>query len=130
MITRKTYVSIITVIEILIIIGLIIWSQNRGMLIGFFNNTPKEGVIPENDWKVLSAINADDTANVINVCYDQKYGNTVNLYCLVVFQNDKIGQIKFVAPWIDNAIVERSNMNDIKIKVVSKKGVPIKEISR
>lgn len=70
------------------------------------------------DWVVEFSVPIGDTCNVVKVGYTQKYGTYVELYCKAVFNNSKTGQYKFVAPWLDGALVERSNMDDITYKLV------------
>lgn len=92
------------------IMGLTVWLtlDHNTVSFGFFTHMPQEEAIPENEWKVVQQA---DSTEMIQVEWDQKYGETKVIYCRVVFQNGS--QYKLVAPWI-TLTIEKANMNNIK----------------
>lgn len=83
-------------------------------------------IVP-NDWKVHTSISPEDTSNIIEVTYDQKYGRTIHLYCMAVFENEKKNKYRCVAPWLGKKEIERSNVNDFQTRIIPKVQVPMKE---
>jgi len=76
-----------------------------------------------NPWVPYLSISEEDTVNIYEVIWDQKYGATKTAYCMVIFKNDKLRQYKLIAPWINSIVIEGQNINDIKITKVLKKDV-------
>lgn len=107
------------------VVGIIytIWDQNSSNpLVGYVERDST--VIEENTWKPYLSISDKSNDEVFEVTWDQKYGVTKKQYCMVVFRNESIRQYKLIAPWLDGAIIEYQNTNDIKFKKVLKSNVP------
>lgn len=60
-----------------------------------------------NAWTALASTEKDS----IKVIYQEKYGAEKVLYCRVIFENNKTGEYKCVAPWLGNVILQKSNLN-------------------
>lgn len=129
--TKKNSTILISVIIIGILSGILIWT---GIFI--WNLKPKATIIvtkPEikdtltnakNDWTPHTTINITDTNHVVEVTYDQKYGRTVQIYCMAVFENKKENRYKCIAPWLGKKEIERANINDFQTKIILKSEVP------
>jgi hypothetical protein len=81
-----------------------------------FNNNSE---VCENDWVMENRV-CDVENNCLKVIYREKYGDKITSYCMVVFRNNKTRQYKFVAPWMKNKIIERSNIFGISVEEVQK----------
>lgn len=90
--------------------------RSRGLVIVPANTDTTITEPSTNDWVVHSQIEEDDSAGVLRVSYDQKYGHTVVLYCRVVFENKKENKYRCVAPWTDKYEVERSNISNFVVE--------------
>lgn len=100
-----------------------IWDQNSSNpLVGYVERDST--VIEENSWRPYLSISDKSNDEIYEVVWDQKYGVTKTMYCVVVFRNESIKQYKLIAPWLDGAIIEYQNTNDIKFKKVLKSNVP------
>jgi hypothetical protein len=60
-----------------------------------------------NVWIALSSTEKDS----IKVTYQEKYGIEKTLYCSAIFENNKTGEYKCVAPWLGNIVLQKSNLN-------------------
>lgn len=121
----KNIILVAYVIIALGVVGIIytIWDQNSSNpLVGYVERDST--VIEENTWKPYLSISDKSNDEVFEVTWDQKYGVTKKQYCMVVFRNESIRQYKLIAPWLDGAIIEYQNTNDIKFKKVLKSNVP------
>lgn len=121
----KNIILVAYVIIALGVVGIIytIWDQNSSNpLVGYVERDST--VIEENTWKPYLSISDKSNDEVFEVSWDQKYGVTKKQYCMVVFRNESIRQYKLIAPWLDGAIIEYQNTNDIKFKKVRKNDVP------
>lgn len=121
----KNIILVAYVIIALGVVGIIytIWDQNSSNpLVGYVERDST--VIEENTWKPYLSISDKSNDEVFEVSWDQKYGVTKKQYCMVVFRNESIRQYKLIAPWLDGAIIEYQNTNDIKFKKVRKNNVP------
>lgn len=100
-----------------------IWDQNSSNpLVGYVERDST--VIEENSWRPYLSISDKSNDEIYEVVWDQKYGVTKTMYCVVVFRNESAKQYKLIAPWLDGAIIEYQNTNDIKFKKVLKSNVP------
>jgi hypothetical protein len=81
-----------------------------------FNDDMK---IDENDWVVENQV-CDVENNCLKVVYREKYGSEITEFCMVIFRNDKTQQYKFIAPWLKNELIERSNISGMIVKEVLK----------
>lgn len=100
-----------------------IWDQNSSNpLVGYVERDST--VVEENSWRPYLSISDKSNDEIYEVVWDQKYGVTKTMYCVVVFRNESIKQYKLIAPWLDGAIIEYQNTNDIKFKKVLKSNVP------
>jgi hypothetical protein len=100
-----------------------VWNQNSSNgLVGYTSRDST--VIDVNSWKSYMSIPVNDTDNIYEVTWAQKYGDTKTLYCMSIFKNEVTKEYKLVAPWLNALIIEDQNANDIKINKVSKKDAP------
>lgn len=104
----KLWVWVILAVIVTIIVWAIFSKLNSRTPIIIPTPANKEIVIPPNEWSVVQQT---DSAGMIRVEWDQKYGMTKVAYCRVVFQTTS--QYKLVAPWINEAI-EKANVNNIQ----------------
>lgn len=124
----KNVKSIKLIAYVLIALGVVgiiytIWDQNTSNpLVGYVDRDST--VVVTNDWKPYLSISDKSEDEIYEVIWDQKYGVTKKQYCVVVFRNESAKQYKLIAPWLDGAIIEYQNTNDIKFKKVRKNDVP------
>lgn len=71
------------------------------------------------EWIVENQVH-DVQNNCLKVIYREKYGLEIVTNCMVLFRNDKTKQYKMVAPWLNQKIVEMSNITGIEVYEVSK----------
>lgn len=122
---KKTYKWIAIVIVALGVVGIVyvIWDSNSSNVLSNYT-TLDTAVVETNPWKPYLGISENDTDNVIEVVWDQKYGATKKSYCKAVFQNEKTHQYRLIAPWMESITIECQNTNDINFNKISKKDVP------
>jgi len=119
----KKYLSVGVLLCVLIIsLGCVICNKKSSgekfILISTVEYKKPSVLDTTNNWYPVMSILPGDTTYVVKVGYTQKYGAYVELFCAAVFRNDKIGQYRFIAPWLDIQEVERSNINDISYSKV------------
>lgn len=119
----KKWVVIVVVALGVVGIAYEIWNQNSSN--GLVGYTSRDSlVIDMNPWKSYVSIPVNDTENLYEVTWAQKYGDTKTMYCMSVFRNESAKEYKLVAPWLNALVIEDQNANDIKITKVSKKDAP------
>lgn len=120
---KKSLITIITIACILVVIIFVTWNANRGTNLTNLHVT-EDQKIEKNEWEEHKFILVDDSVHVYKVTWDQKYGVTRTEYCKAAFRNDKQKQYKLVAPWLDEKIIERVNMNDIRFDKILLDSIP------
>lgn len=72
------------------------------------------------EWKLISSIPPKDTSNVLVVVYKDEMSTFNEVYCMAVFENSKGTEYKLVAPWLNNMIIQKSNLLMEKTVIVPK----------
>jgi hypothetical protein len=122
---KKWVIVSITILAVLFISGIFLWKLRPQTTLIVTNPQNKDSlIITENEWIPHTSINVTDTSHAIEVTYDQKYGRTVRIYCMAVFENKKENRYKCIAPWLGKKEIERSNINDFQTKIVLKSEIP------
>ena len=136
---KKLWILISVVILALILIVATNWgtffpykglSQAENQSIANFKDSAiqKDQAIPDNDWKFFASIVPGDSLNILKVVYQEKYGSEKTIYCTAVFENDKTGEYKCIAPWLPNCTLQQSNLNSFNYQIVLKKGLVYSDI--
>ena len=113
------------VIVALGVVGIIYEIRNNNSSNHLGNFTVQDTLIVDtNPWKPYLSISSEDTGNVYEVVWDQKYGATKKMYCMAVFRNDQTKQYKLIAPWLTGIIIEEQNTNNIRFNRVEINAVP------
>ena len=109
---RKAFIVILV-----LVVGLVLWLSNRGSdLAGAYVATESE--VEEPEWEVTAAVPEDDTAGIVLVRYQEKYGQERDVRCMAVFENQK--QYKLVGPEIGSLVIEKANLVSLRAKRVQK----------
>jgi len=111
---KRTIISSVVLVFLAFII-IVVYNYNIGTQIAVL----VEPKIEKNDWIVLTSIKSDDTLNIIEVCYQEKYGLERVVFCTAIFENQKLGEYKCISPTL-NLILQKSNLNSFQTKTVLK----------
>lgn len=117
----KKWIIVSSIIVALAIIAIVyeIWRNTSPVNLTSYS-TIDSVKIEANPWQPYLSIPIDDTENVYEVIWSQKYGSARICYCKAIFINEKMRQYKMIAPWRAGIIVEYANTNDIAFNKVSK----------
>jgi len=76
----------------------------------------------ESDWVIHASVPPTDTVNVIKFTYTAEMGLVQKtVYCMVVWENNKTGQYRLIAPWIDKFVtIQKANLQDTNPELVPK----------
>jgi|GEM_PF-5727018 len=111
---RKSIITLISSVTILIIIMIITISYNKGNTLGTNWTVDTTTVAEENIWEPYKAIS--DTSEVYKVTWQEKYGTEKTEYCAAAFKHRKTQDYKLIAPWLDEYIIKAANLNSIKFE--------------
>lgn len=111
--------------------GILVWKAKTPAILLVNESKNNDSLVAlENEWSLHTSIDSEDTSRVIEVTYDQKYGRTVQFYCMAVFENKKENRYKCLAPWIGKKEIERANINDFQTRVVLRSEAPVESFSK
>jgi hypothetical protein len=125
--SRKSIISISTIAILISVFIAITLVNNRQPSAPVFKaapqNTSRDTIqIVPNDWQQHTS--AKDNEHIVEVTYTQKYGATITLYCMAVFENEKENKYRCIAPWLGTKEIERANANDFQTKIILSSEAP------
>lgn len=108
----------ILVIAIILLIGAVTtisYNYNKGSTSTSVVNVPEE----KNPWDLVMSVGPNDSNKFVEVIYQEKYGLEKIVSCKAVFENVKAGEYKCISASLGNLILQKSNLNSFKTKIVT-----------
>jgi hypothetical protein len=115
---KKIIISIATFVVLFLICAVVTICYNYNN--GSTPNIVTDVIIDKNDWDLVVSVGSEDSCKFVEVCYQEKYGMEKTILCKVVFENLKNGEYKCVSADLGNLVLQKSNLNSFKTKIITK----------